>query len=271
MSAFAFLIGCSHSKGLKKGGIETAALPNEVSVPGPKIPAENNRSFVCPEWAELGPRVAFFATPSVARSKPGLGSKPPFSIKLPKAAQLAPWWITKGIPPACEAPGVECSFTPRSLFEKETNVQLCGQNPGAAPIRLLTLALWIDQHEGPVSEILKRSTPNCLIDHGRFNSDGEYPERLSRFESSPSQGLCIAEASNLKSWEPGAPKLHYLSVMRFKVHPRGYLQEAAIIFVIDEKDWSLLQGTIRASAETFEVDWKHFSDRITSTFWDLPV
>lgn len=238
----------------------------------PPRPSRNDdSSFVCPKWTRLGQRNEFFLTPHVKRSKPGFGSQAPFSIRLPEPATIAPWLLSRGISPECEADSSVCLSTPTRIFAQDTRIPIYGTNPRSSPIRVATIWLKIEPISPEELQKIDQVSPNCLIGAGRINPQGEFPQELSQRDYSPKRGECIAQASDLGSWVDGGPQLHYFSLMRSKLHPRGYIQQAAIIFVVDEPDWSVLEELVRASAESFQVDWSRFADRITSTLWDQPL
>lgn len=233
-------------------------------------PTEETRpsSYVCPKWSKLGPRTEFFLTPDIKRFEPNFGNKPPFSIRLPAPTAVAPWWISKGMTPLCERDTSACLGERKHLFEHAQQVEICGDHPRLAPIRVATIGTNIKFTSPGEAIDLEKISPYCLLQAGHLDADGGFPDQLSQHDFSEKLSTCVAQASDLKSWVEGEPNLHYLSVMRFKVHDRGPVQQIAVVFVVDEQDWHVLKDLLMASAKSFQVNWSRFEDRIMAPEYD---
>lgn len=217
---------------------------------------------LCSPWNRLGQRLSYVVDETSRFRELGLGTKPPFSIRLPGTLKPAPWWLEGGLSPACEAAGSECWSVPFRMFEEPPTMGPCGKEPRNAVIRAVTMTAYSAQIDSKHPEAIEALKPNCGIRSGHLGLDkGEVPKQTSDYEFSLERGLCVAEASNLASWVAGEPTLHYMAVMRFDMQADGYLRQVAIVFVVDERDWPVIGNMIRSSALSFQVDWNAYDKR----------
>lgn len=238
--------------------LDSSKTPRNPVADDPQSPEEQ----LCSPWNRLGPRFSYVADETSRFRELGLGTEAPFSIRLPGTLKPASWWLEGGLSPTCEAAGSECWSVPFRMFEEPPTMGPCGEEPRNAVIRAVTMTAYSAQIDPKRPEAIEAFKPDCGIRSGHLGLDkGEVPKQTSYYNFSLDRGICVAEASNLASWVDEEPSLHYLAVMRFDLQASGYLRQVAIVYVVDERDWSMIGDSIRSSALSFQVDWNAYDKR----------